>query len=122
LQNHFLRCKNNILGCFLLLNSKLVWSVFMTKKLTRRGFFSKGAKLVGLSAAFGAGLLADVKLNGKDGIKIAKGIKLDLGVSEAAAKCGQGYNCSGGGGQCGQGYNCSGGGGQCGQGYNCSGR
>lgn len=48
-------------------------------------------------------------------------LSVSLGMSQAQAKCGTSYNCSGGGGQCGTSYSCSGGGGQCGTSYNCSG-
>jgi hypothetical protein len=94
----------------------------MAKRGTdRRKFLSAGARAAGVSVAFGLGLLGDIKLNSKDGIKIAKGTKVDIGVADALAVCGVGLGCGGGGGQCGMGLGCGGGGGVCGMGLGCSG-
>jgi hypothetical protein len=93
----------------------------MSKKSTRREFLSKGAKAGGLTAAFGVGLFGTIRVNPDKGVYVANGVKVDIGIAEANAKCGSSYNCGGGGGSCGSSYNCSGGGGQCGSSYNCSG-
>jgi hypothetical protein len=63
----------------------------------------------------------DVKINKNEGFDIATqatspsqvaldqiSLNISLGISEASAKCGSAYNCSGGGGQCGSAYNCAG--------------
>ncbi len=77
-------------------------------------------KLVLATSAFGAGLAGAVRFNDGEGIKVGA-LRASIGVSEAEAKCGSAYNCTGGGGQCGSAYECGGGGGKCGQAYNCSG-
>ena len=62
-----------------------------------------------------------MKFDAADGVKVGQAT-IKLGMSEAQAKCGGSYDCSGGGGQCGGSYDCAGGGGKCGGSYNCSGQ
>ena len=88
----------------------------MPPKYSRRKFLKASLVTIGGVSA----LFSEVKFNTSDGIKVGKS-SIGLGMSEAQAQCGSGFNCSGSGGQCGSGFNCSGGGGQCGSDYNCSG-
>ena len=49
-----------------------------------------------------------VAVPGTDVSVVVPSFSASIGLSEAEAKCGMGYSCSGGGGQCGMAYNCSG--------------
>lgn len=88
----------------------------MTDK-TRREFLRAAAAVTG----FSAGLLASVRFNPADGIRVGSR-HVAVGVAQAQAMCGTGMGCSGGHGMCGIGHGCSGGGGMCGMGMGCHGR
>ena len=70
---------------------------------SRRGFLQTAL----IAAGGAAGLLANVKFDATDGVKIGK-TSVKVGMSEAQAQCGMGMGCSGGGGQCGMGMGCGG--------------
>ena len=84
---------------------------------SRRGFLQTAL----IAAGGAAGLLANVKFDATDGVKIGK-TSVKVGMSEALAQCGFSADCSGGGGQCGFSADCAGGGGKCGFSANCAGQ
>ncbi len=89
----------------------------MSEVKSRRKFLKSALVAAGGITA----LFADVKFNTSDGVKIGQKT-VRVGMSEAHARCGNGWDCSGGGGQCGHGWECSGGGGVCGKAWECGGR
>jgi hypothetical protein len=73
------------------------------------------------AAGFSTGLLASVKFDAKEGLRVGQ-TRVSMGTPSAQAACGTGLGCSGGRGMCGIGGGCSGGGGVCGMGMGCHGR
>jgi len=84
---------------------------------TRREFLRAAAAVTG----FSTGLLATVKFDATDGVRVGKDT-VSVGIPTAQAMCGTGLGCSGGRGMCGIGGGCSGSGGICGMGMGCHGR